>query len=79
MVCDHLDQLLAESDAAGRVMALAIHPFVINQPALHRYLVQALEEVKARDGVWITTSDAIAEHYLTTEHARQLAGAPASA
>jgi allantoinase len=78
MVCDHLDQLLAESETAGRVMALAIHPFVINQPALHRYLVQALEEVKARDGVWITTSDAIAEHYLTTEHARQLAGAPAS-
>jgi peptidoglycan/xylan/chitin deacetylase (PgdA/CDA1 family) len=78
MVTDHLDQLLAESDSAGRVLALAIHPFVINQPALHRYLAEALEAVKARDGVWITTSDAIAEYYLTTDHARQLAGAPAS-
>jgi peptidoglycan/xylan/chitin deacetylase (PgdA/CDA1 family) len=78
MVCDHLDQLLAEGETAGRVMALAIHPFVINQPALHRYLAQALEEVKARDGVWITTADAIAEHYLTTEHAQQLAGAPSA-
>jgi allantoinase len=75
MVCDHLDQLLAESETAGRVMALAIHPFVINHPSLHRYLAEALEQVKARDGVWITTSDAIAEHYLGTEHCRQLAGA----
>jgi peptidoglycan/xylan/chitin deacetylase (PgdA/CDA1 family) len=75
MVCDQIDQLLDESDVAGRVMALPIHPFVINQPSLHRYLAQALEEIKARDGVWIATSDAIASHYLTTEHARMLAPA----
>jgi peptidoglycan/xylan/chitin deacetylase (PgdA/CDA1 family) len=72
MVCDHIDQLLAESSVGGRVMALPIHPFVINQPSLHRYLAHALEEVKARDGVWITTSDAIVSHYLTTDHARTL-------
>jgi peptidoglycan/xylan/chitin deacetylase (PgdA/CDA1 family) len=79
MVCDHIDQLLDESSVAGRVMALPIHPFVINQPSLHRYLAQALEAVKAREGVWITTSDAIVSHYLTTEHARMLGAAEARA
>ena len=74
MLCDHLDQLLADSESSGRVMALAIHPFVINQPSLHRYLAQALEEIQARERVWITTSDAIAQYYATTEHARRMAG-----
>jgi hypothetical protein len=73
-VIDHLDQLLVESTSAGRVMALPVHPFVISQPARHRYLREVLEEVRARPEVWITTSDAIAEHYMASEHHRILAG-----
>lgn len=73
MVSDHLDQLLADGESAGRVMALAIHPFIINHPSLHRYLAQALEEVQSREHVWITTSDAIAQYYGSTEHARRMA------
>ena len=72
-VLDHLDQLLGESASAGRVMALPVHPFVISQPARHRYLREVLQEVLARPEVWITTSDAIAEHYVATEHHRVLA------
>jgi peptidoglycan/xylan/chitin deacetylase (PgdA/CDA1 family) len=68
MVLDHLDQLLAESSSAGRVMALPVHPFVISQPARHRYLARVLEEVRSRPQVWITTSDAIAEHYMASAH-----------
>jgi allantoinase len=74
MVLDHLDQLLAESDPAGRVMALPVHPFVISQPARHRYMRAVLEELLARPEVWVTTSDRIAEHYLASEHHRSLAG-----
>jgi peptidoglycan/xylan/chitin deacetylase (PgdA/CDA1 family) len=72
LVTDHLDRLLAESDPAGRVMALPLHPFVLGQPARHRYLERALEEVLSREEVWVTTSDEIAAYYVTTEHHRQL-------
>jgi allantoinase len=75
MVIDHLDQLLSESSSAGRVMALPVHPFVISQPARHRYLRAVLEEIRARPEVWVTTSDAIAQHYLASEHHRVLAAA----
>lgn len=64
-VIDTLDQLLADGESTGRVMALPIHPFVINQPSRHRYLARVLEEVAARDDVWVTTSDEIARHYLS--------------
>lgn len=69
-VLDTLDQLVADSGPdSGRVMALPVHPFVVNQPSRHRYLARALEEIRSRDEVWVTTSDAIAEHFLSTrEH-----------
>lgn len=63
IVRDQLDQLYAESATSGRVMALALHPFVINQPFRHKYLAQALEYVVRHPGVWLTTSDDIAAHY----------------
>lgn len=66
IVKDQLDQLYADSAGSGRVMALALHPFVIGQPFRHKYLDQALEYVASHDGVWLTTSDEIAEHYART-------------
>jgi allantoinase len=64
LVRDQLDQLHADSADSGRVMALALHPFVIGQPFRHKYLLQALEYVGNHPGVWLTTSDEIAEHYI---------------
>jgi allantoinase len=69
MVRDQLEQLLLDSRSTGRVMALAVHPFILGQPFRHRYLAEALEYVCSRDGVWLTTSDAIAEHYIRTREA----------
>ncbi|MGO1057329.1 polysaccharide deacetylase family protein [Crossiella sp. CA198] len=63
VVKDQFDQLYADSADSGRVMALALHPFVINQPFRHRYLEEALEYVVNHPGVWLTTSDEIAGHY----------------
>jgi peptidoglycan/xylan/chitin deacetylase (PgdA/CDA1 family) len=69
-VLDALDQLVEDSDPDhGRVLALPIHPFIVNQPSRHRYLARALEEIAARDEVWVTTSDAIAEHFIATREA----------
>ncbi|HEX4818118.1 MAG TPA: polysaccharide deacetylase family protein [Nonomuraea sp.] len=63
MFTDHFDQLYADSVDSGRVMSLALHPFVIGQPSRAKYLDQALEYVTRHPGVWLTTSDEIAEHY----------------
>ncbi|WP_051163270.1 polysaccharide deacetylase family protein [Nocardia brevicatena] len=63
VLTDQLDQLFAESAHSGRVMALALHPFVIGQAFRAKYLDQVLEYVANHPGVWLTTSDEIAEHY----------------
>lgn len=63
-IIDHFDQLYADSATSGRVMALALHPFVIGQPARARYLDAALAYIARHEGVWLTTSDAIAGHFL---------------
>ncbi len=64
MVVDQLDQLRADGETAGRVMALCLHPFIINQPFRHKYLDRALEHVAAAEDVWLTTTDEIAEWYV---------------
>ena len=64
LVRDQLDQLYTDSADSGRVMALALHPFVIGQPFRHKYLLQALQYVANHPRVWLTTSDEIAEHYI---------------
>jgi peptidoglycan/xylan/chitin deacetylase (PgdA/CDA1 family) len=66
-VVDQFDQLYADADASGsgRVMALALHPFVIGQPFRAKYLDRALAHIASHAGVWLTTSDAIAEAYLS--------------
>ncbi|NIH83347.1 polysaccharide deacetylase family protein [Amycolatopsis granulosa] len=66
IIKDQFDQLYADSAASGRVMALALHPFVIGQPFRARYLDEALAYIAGHEGVWLTTSDEIAEHYRRT-------------
>ncbi|WP_406054785.1 polysaccharide deacetylase family protein [Kribbella sp. NBC_00889] len=65
MVKDQYDVLRADSEHTGRVMALALHPFVIGQPFLAKYLDLALEYIASQSDVWLTTSDEIAAHYVT--------------
>ncbi|NGN62762.1 polysaccharide deacetylase family protein [Streptomyces sp. A7024] len=64
LVKDQVDQLYADSAVSGRVLALALHPFVIGQPFRTKYLEQALDYVTNHPGVWSATSDEIVEHYL---------------
>lgn len=66
LVRDQYDQLSADSagPAGSRVLALALHPFVIGQPFRHKYLDQALAYLAAQPDAWLTTSDDIAAHYV---------------
>jgi allantoinase len=62
IVRDQFEQL-----ETGRVMAIALHPFVIGQAFRAKYLDQALAFLAAQPDVWLTTSDEIAEHYLRAQ------------
>jgi peptidoglycan/xylan/chitin deacetylase (PgdA/CDA1 family) len=63
VVKDQFDQLYADSADSGRVMSLALHPFVSGQPFRHRYVAEAIEYIVGHEGVWTTTSDAIVERF----------------
>jgi allantoinase len=60
---DQFQTLYAEGEACGRVMAIALHPFLAGQPALIRYLGEALERIASRSKVWVATGSEIAEAY----------------
>lgn len=63
-VRDQLDQLYEDATESGRVMALCLHPFIVSQPFRHKYLDEALAYVAGHEGVWLATSDEIADVYL---------------
>lgn len=63
IVRDQLDRLYEDAAGSGRVMALALHPFVIGQAFRAGYLDRALDHIAGHPGVWLTTSDEIAAHY----------------
>ena len=74
----HFDRLYTEGAESGRVMCVALHPYLIGQPHMIKYLDDILRYIKSHDGVWVTTADAIAEHYIANHydqavvHAEQL-------
>ncbi len=63
MLVDQFDVLYEEGAKTARVMGVALHPFIINQPFRHRYLDKALAYITGHDKVWVTTSDEIADWY----------------
>jgi len=58
------DRLYADSDATGRVMCLALHPFRLGQPHRIRHLEEVLSYLRGPEEVWFATGDQIARHYL---------------
>ena len=58
------DQLYREGAESGRVMCIALHPFLIGQPHRIKYLDDILSYIMSHDGVWQTTADEIAEYYI---------------
>jgi allantoinase len=62
------DTLYREGAESGRVMCISIHPALIGQPQRAKYLDDALRHVFSHPGVWKTTGDAIAEHYMANHY-----------
>lgn len=65
MIVDDFEERLAQSARQPIVMGIALHPYLVGQPYRLRHLRRALKHISARadDGVWITTSGAIARHF----------------
>jgi peptidoglycan/xylan/chitin deacetylase (PgdA/CDA1 family) len=67
MIVDQFDQLYAEGASSGRVMCIAVHPYLSGVPHRIKYLDEALDYICRHEQVWRTTSGEIAawyyEHY----------------
>ena len=71
------DQLYEEGGASGRVMCIALHPYVIGQPHRIRYLDEILAYILSHEGVWQATGDEIAEYYIANYYDRMVTHATA--
>jgi allantoinase len=60
---DQFDVLYEEGKRNGRVMAIALHPFLTSVPHRHKHLKQALEYLLEHRDVWFTTGAEIADWY----------------
>ena len=54
----------ADDDAGGRVMCVALHPYLMGMPHRVDGLAAMLDYVMSHDDVWQTTASQIARHYL---------------
>jgi peptidoglycan/xylan/chitin deacetylase (PgdA/CDA1 family) len=63
MICDQFDVLYREGAKSGRVMAIALHPYLIGVPHRIGALDKALNYICKHKKVWKATGSEIARHY----------------
>ena len=66
-ICDSFDVLYAEGDTNGRVLGIALHPFLIGAAHRIKYLDEALAYIAGHEGVWFATGDEIIRAYKAQE------------
>ena len=64
MLIRTFDTLYREGKESGRVMPMAIHPFVIGVPHRIGAFEAVLTHITSHDDVWCATSDDIIAQYL---------------
>jgi peptidoglycan/xylan/chitin deacetylase (PgdA/CDA1 family) len=68
-ICETFDVLYAEGERNGRVMAIALHPFLIGVPHRIRTLDRALAYIANHAKVWFATGSEIIDAYRAQERA----------
>ena len=63
MICDQFDVLYEDGKKTGRVMAIALHPFLIGHPHRIKHFDEALKYITSRQEVWVTTGGEINKYY----------------
>jgi len=69
-ICETFDVLYEEGEKNGRVMAIALHPFLIGVPHRIRYLDRALKYIASHGRVWFATGSEIIDAFRSQERAR---------
>jgi len=69
-LCRQFDTLYREGAATGKVMAIAVHPFLTGQPHRIVALDRALEYICRHPGVWKATGWEIVQHYQKSDFAK---------
>ena len=64
MIRDQFDVLYRESERVAKVMAIALHPFLIGVPHRIGALENALDYIRGHDGVWAATGSEIVDHFV---------------
>jgi allantoinase len=64
MICRQFEVLYDEVQTSGRVMCIAVHPWLIGVPHRIGDLIDALDFIVRRPGVWFATGSEIVDAYL---------------
>ncbi len=64
MVKAQFDTLYEEGGTSGRVMSLALHPYLMGMPHRIQGLEEILDYLLGHTGVWQTTASEIAQHFI---------------
>jgi peptidoglycan/xylan/chitin deacetylase (PgdA/CDA1 family) len=65
MIKDQFDTLYRESERTAKVMAIALHPYLIGMPHRIGALERALEYICGHDEIWWATGGEIVDHFRT--------------
>jgi allantoinase len=60
---DQFDRLYAEGAKGGRVMAIAVHPYIHGVPHRIKYFEAVYDYMRKKKGVWFTTGEEIYDWY----------------
>jgi len=63
MIVDQFNVMYHEGENIPRVLAIALHPFIVGHPFRAYYLERALAHIRGHLDVWLTTGGAIADWY----------------
>jgi peptidoglycan/xylan/chitin deacetylase (PgdA/CDA1 family) len=63
IICAHAEQLVADGESHARVMAIALHPFIIGAPHRIAALAESLNHLK-KLGVWFARAGDIADDFI---------------
>lgn len=69
---DQFDVLYEDGAKTGRVMAIALHPFLTGHPHRAKHFDKALAHITSRRDIWLATGSEIADWY-EDDHARAVA------
>jgi peptidoglycan/xylan/chitin deacetylase (PgdA/CDA1 family) len=70
MIRRQSEVLYREGERSGRVMAIALHPYIFGVPHRIDALERALKFVASQDKVWLATGEEIVDHYLKQGEAK---------